>query len=59
MGAGPEHGSPYSPEEAADIVFDELMADRGTSEADAGTSEKVREEAEEAARQVEADEEAD
>jgi len=47
-----EQRDPHSPEGAANIVVDELMADRGTSE-------KVAEEAEEAARQVEAEEDAD
>ncbi len=47
-----ERRDSHSPEGAADIVVDELMADRGTSE-------NVAEEAEAAARQVEADEDAD
>jgi hypothetical protein len=43
---------PHSPEDAADIVVDELMADRGTSE-------KLAEEAEGAAEDVEEEEDAE
>ena len=43
---------PHSPEDAADLVAEELTGGRGTSE-------KVDEEAEAAAREVEAEEEAE